>query len=106
MSLSFKTATSVQALWYLIERARFIDVAVALSLASPETLDALITDYVGHWHDMGAGTDEVPIHVYLGLKIDDYAAWVQDPSRLSEIVERYRAELVSWFVTYGIGPSW
>lgn len=92
---TFDAVTSVHALRHLVDCARFVDVAVALSLASPETLDALITDYVGNWHDMGDGTVEVPIHAYLGLKIDDYVAWVQDPSRLSEIVERYRNELDS-----------
>lgn len=50
------------------------------------TGDALleeIDDYIDRWHD---GDSEVPLHTYLGMSRDEYAAWIESPENLTYIV--------------------
>lgn len=50
------------------------------------TGDALldeIDDYIDKWHD---GDSELPLHAYLGMSRDEYAAWIESPDSLTYIV--------------------
>lgn len=50
------------------------------------TGDALldeIDDYIDEWHD---GDSELPLHDYLGMSWDEYAAWIESPENLTYII--------------------
>lgn len=57
---------------------------VLAGMAQPSEID----DYVDEWHETYAG--EVPIHIYLGMSEGEYAAWVQDPDALADILAAHR----------------
>ena len=47
--------------------------------ADPEDID----DAVGEWH---AGASTLPLHSYLGMSEEEYAAWLRDADAITEIV--------------------
>lgn len=50
------------------------------------TGDALldeIDEYIDEWHD---GDSELPLHDYLGMSWDEYAAWIESPENLTYII--------------------
>lgn len=54
------------------------------------TGDALldeIDDYIDKWHD---GDSDLPLHDYLGMSRDEYAAWIELPSNLTYIVAAHQ----------------
>lgn len=42
-----------------------------------------IDDYIDRWHE---GQSVLPLHTYLGMSQAEYAAWIESPDRLSEII--------------------
>ncbi|CAN5492614.1 hypothetical protein BH09BAC4_BH09BAC4_15480 [soil metagenome] len=54
------------------------------------TGDALldeIDDYVDKWHD---GDSDVSLYVYLGMSLEEYAAWIESPDNLAYIVAAHK----------------
>ena len=62
-------------------RITFVEAAITGQVTS-EALD----DYIGDWHD---GTSTEPLHTYLGFSWEDYAHWVEKPSCLEALLNRY-----------------
>jgi len=42
-----------------------------------------IDDFVDQWHD---SDDDRPIEEFLGLTLEEYAAWVEDPQSLGRLL--------------------
>ncbi|CAN5345435.1 hypothetical protein BH10PSE6_BH10PSE6_00380 [soil metagenome] len=57
---------------------KFVDLALAGKVLSHE-----IDEYVAQWHRTKPNT---PLHEYLGMNWDEYAAWVEDPHIISAII--------------------
>lgn len=49
-----------------------------------EVTAAEIDDDIDRWH---AGGSALPLHAYLGMTIEEYAAWVVDASSLEKLRE-------------------
>ena len=46
-----------------------------------------IDDYIDQWH---TGNSDVPLHTYLGMSWEEYAAWIKLPDNLTYIVAAHK----------------
>lgn len=46
-----------------------------------------IDDYIDKWHE---GDSDIPLHTYLGMSREEYAAWLKSPENLTYIVAAYK----------------
>ena len=61
---------------------KYLDLALAGKVLMRE-----IDEYVAQWHRL---KPNLPLHEYLGMTWDEYAAWVDDPDIISAIITARR----------------
>ena len=65
-----------------VRETRFIDLCLRGKAEASE-----IDDFVELWHESGS---TLPLHDFLGMTEEEYAAWVQRPDLLSHIIRDHR----------------
>lgn len=49
-----------------------------------------VDDYIDEWHN---GSADIPLHTYLGMSLEEYAAWIESPDNLTYIVAAHKYDM-------------